>query len=363
MRFVDQHADRVSSRRRLSDQLTAELSSRTRFFARLAAISLCALLAVRGATAQERVPDTIRLKDGSTLKGYATAYDDAHQVLSFHTEDGRDLQLKLAELNTLSVYQVTQSTIPKDNAKAQIQIGNYARDTELYAHALRHYGYAEKADPSLKDAIEKERAILRRKAADFALDNARTALRQGNGDEAKKWLTKIVEQLPNEPQAAEASKLLADLVAREAPEARLPRNTKSPRSLDADLAKGKALYEQMVRKTNEGLTSRSGGTNSTNLWQSALADGDRCLKEIEKLDEKYTDAQSRELLSSYRKVVIDQMVELRLHRASVWTTRSSYNKALEEVNQALALDPHNRDVLAARARIEVASSRGFGWWY
>jgi tetratricopeptide (TPR) repeat protein len=332
-----------------------------RFVERLAAISLCMLIAVQAATAQERVPDTIRLKDGSTLKGYATAYDDAHQVLSFHTEDGRDLQLKLAELNTLSVYQVTQSTIPKDNAKAQIQIGNYARDTGLYAHALRHYGYAEKADPSLKDAIEKERAILRQKAADFALDNARTALRKGDASEAKKWLTKIVEQLPNEPQAAEASKMLADLLAREAPEARLPRNTKSPRSLDDDLSKGKSLYEQMVRKTNEGLTS-SGGTNATNLWQSALADGDRCLKEIEKLGEKYTDSQSRELLSSYRKVIIDQMIELRLHRASVWTTRSSYNKALEEVNQALALDPHNRDVLAARARIEVASSRGFGWY-
>jgi tetratricopeptide (TPR) repeat protein len=328
---------------------------------RLAAVSLCVLLALQSATAQDRIPDTIRLKDGSTLKGYATAYDDAHQVLSFHTEDGRDLKLELAELNTLSVYQVTQSTIPKDNAKAQIQIGNYARDTGLYAHALRHYGYAEKADPSLKDAIEKERAILRQKAADFALDNARTALRKGDASEAKKWLTKIVEQLPNEPQAAEASKMLAELIAREAPAARLPRNTKSPRSLDDDLSKGKSLYEQMVRKTNEGLTS-SGGTNATNLWQSALADGDRCLKEIEKLGEKYTDPQSRELLSSYRKVVIDQLVELRLHRASVWTTRSSYNKALEEVNQALALDPHNRDVLAARARIEVASSRGFGWY-
>src|SRR6516164_9749304 len=116
--------------------------------AAIAAFLLCGLFAAGSAAAQERVPDTIRLKDGSTLKGYATKYDDGAKVLTFRTEDGRDHRLALAELNTLSVYQVTQSTIPKDNAKAQIQLANYARDTGLYAHALRHYGYAEKADPS-----------------------------------------------------------------------------------------------------------------------------------------------------------------------------------------------------------------------
>lgn len=329
----------------------------------IAAILFCGFLAVGRATAQERVPDTIRLKDRTTLKGYATAYDDKAKVLTFHTEDGRDLRLTLDELDTLSVYQVTQSTIPKDNARAQIQLANYARDTGLYAHALRHYGYAEKADPSLKSEIDAERAILRRKAADFALENARTAMRHGKSREAKDWLTKIVEKLPDEPQAVEARKLLDDLFSRESPEAAVPRTRDTQRALAADLARSKSLFDQMQKKTREGLTSRSGGTQATNTWQSALADGDMGLKEIDKLEKKYTDPQSREVLASYRKLFVAQMVELRLHRASVWTTRSSYNRALDEVNQALALDPHNRDVLAARARIEEASSRGFGWWY
>jgi tetratricopeptide (TPR) repeat protein len=318
--------------------------------------------ATTSSTAQERVPDTIRLKNGSTLKGYATAYDAAAQVLSFHTEDGRDLKLELAELNTLSVYQVTQSTIPKDDAKAQIQLANYARDTGLFAHALRHYGYAEKADPSLKDEIEKERANLRRKAAGFALDNARTALQKRDTDGAKKWLTKIVETLPGEPQAAEASALLTEIVSREKPATKLPRESSLATDLESDLGKANGYYEQMKEKTNRGLTS-AGSANATNAWQSALDDGERGMREIEKLEKRYTDSQSREVLSRYRKLFVDQIVELRLHRASVWTTRSSYNKALEEVNQALALDPRNRDVLAARARIEEASSRGFGWWY
>jgi tetratricopeptide (TPR) repeat protein len=329
----------------------------------IAAILVSGFLAASPAFAQERVPDTIRLKDGSTLKGYATAYDDNAKVLTFRTEDGKDRRLTLADLNTLSVYQVTQSTIPKDNAKAQLQLANYARDTGLYAHALRHYGYAEKADPSLKGEIDKERAVLRQKAADFALANARAALAKGDHREAKSWLTKIIEKLPDEPQAAEASKLLQEMLSIEKVDTQLARTRENQQDLESDLARSKKLYEDMQRKTRDGLTSRSGGTQATNTWQSALDDGERGLKEIDKLEKKYTDPRSREVLASYRSAFTAQMVELRLHRASVWTTRSSYNRALDEVNQALALDPKNQQALEARSRIEVASSRGFGWWY
>jgi tetratricopeptide (TPR) repeat protein len=324
-------------------------------------LAACCIL-LGGAFAQDRVPDTIRMKDRTTLKGYATAYDASTQILKFHTVDGRDLDIPLSDLNTLSVYQVTQSTIPKDNARAQLQLANYARDAELFAHALRHYGYAEKADPSLKPEIDKQRAILRQKAGNFALLNAQTALRHGDDAEAKKWLTKIVEKLPEEPQAAEAAKLLDQMFQR-SPKATMTVAKDSRGDLEKDLAPSKAAYESMLEKTRKGLTVANAGTQATNLWQSAIADGERALKNLDKLDKDYTDGRSRETLGTARKMVTDQMVELRLHLASVWTTRSSYNKALGEVNNALALDPRNRDALEARARIEEASSRGFGWWY
>ena len=48
--------------------------------------------------------------------------------------------------------------------------------------------------------------------------------------------------------------------------------------------------------------------------------------------------------------VTDQMVELHLHIASVYSTRSSYNNALSEANKALALEPDNPSALPARAR-------------
>src|SRR4051812_41041163 len=51
------------------------------------------------------------------------------------------------------------------------------------------------------------------------------------------------------------------------------------------------------------------------------------------------------------------MVELRWHRASVWTTRTSYDKPMGEANNALALDPHNREARRAGAHGSSCESR------
>ena len=51
-----------------------------------------------------------------------------------------------------------------------------------------------------------------------------------------------------------------------------------------------------------------------------------------------------------------------LNLASQFMSQTSLNRALSEVNAALALDPRNQAALAMRSRVEVASNRGFGWW-
>lgn len=330
-----------------------------RFLQFVAAPFLLAGLALLCSASQERVVDTIRMKDGSTLRGYATSYNEATKTLGFRTEDGRDLSLKLDQLNTLSVYQVTQSTIPKDNAKGQIQLANYARDTGLYAHAVRHYGYAEKADPSLKPQIDQERVILRQKAAEFCMDNARKAIEKGDRKEAEKWLTIIVQKLPNEPQAAEAAKTLDELFSTERAKREETVAKKAPADLlKTDLKQGKVYYDRMIKFAKEGLTSPGGSPQAINAWENSIDNGGRALKEIDKVEKKYSDEPTRETLGGYRVLINDQIIEVRLNLASLYTTRSSYNKALGEVNQALAIAPENAQALAARARIEEASSSG-----
>jgi len=216
--------------------------------------------------------DNIKTKDGTPLKGRCTAYDAGKKLLSFRTDDGEELQFTLDQLDQRSVYAVNASLIAKDNGKGQLQLANFARDIGLYAHAGRRYGYAEKADPSLKAEVERERAIGRKSAAEYCMKNAQAAIAKKDIADAEHWLTLLVQKLPNEPQAAEASALLEQHYLKE----RASRDDELERDhdelLENDLKRGKQLYDRMIERTRDGLTAKSSG-RSTNLWNGAIDDG------------------------------------------------------------------------------------------
>ncbi len=324
-----------------------------------ASFSLASVLVLAAVAA---AADYVKLKDGKLIKGEAVSYDEPTQTLNFKMEDGTTKGFKLDELDKRSVYLVNHSKVPKDDAAKQIRIGNLARDAELFAHALRHYGYAEQADPSRKAEIDAERATLRKLAAAFGMKKAQDALNKGDKAEAEKWLLKVVEKVPDEPQAKEAAAILEQSYAKTRGEKESKAQSQASDQLKKDLQPGKKSYDDMVRKTQEGLTASTTGSKSTSSWESALGDGDRALDLLDRLVKKYPDPKTQETLGGYRGVVTTQMIELYLHLASALTTRSSYNKALAQVNKALALDPKNERCLATRARIEqAASERGWIW--
>ena len=306
--------------------------------------------------------EKIKLKNGKVVSGRATAYDSEKEVLSFRTEDGKDMKYPMSELDSRSVYLVYSSVIPKDNAKAQLQLANFARDAGLYAHARRRYEYAEQADPGFKAEVEKERVKLRKAAADYCLANARAAQAKGDGKEAQKWLSLLLEKLPNEPQAAEAATMVEASYAREANARDDALEKEHEALLQKDLKKGKEKYDSMIERTQEGLTARN-ASKSEKLWKSALDDGEVVLKEIDRLAKKYADdARVQDGAAKYRQLTVEQMVEIHLHLSSQYTTNSSLKAALREANAALALDPKNGQALAARARIEQASNEGLIDW-
>lgn len=320
-------------------------------------VALAVLLAATAAAA-----DYVKLLNGTYVKGEAVSFDDATQTLTFRMEDGTERKYKLDELDKRSVYLVNQSRVPLDDAAKQIRIANLAREVGLYAHAARHYGYALKADPAMKPEIDREMAQLKKVAAEWGMAKAKAALAKGDRKEAEKWLVKIVEKLPDEPQAQEAAAMLEQTYVKQRTEREIQAQAKAGDQLKQDLQAAKKAYDGMVAKTNQGLTSKTTGSKSTSAWESAIADGKRALSELDKVGKKYPDPETTETLGGYRKMVTDQMVELHLHLASVYTTRSSYNNALTQANQALALEPDNPSALAARARIEqAAAERGWFW--
>jgi hypothetical protein len=316
-------------------------------------LALVAALAVPSLASEQ-----IKLKGGKVVSGRATAYDPDRKVLSFRLDDGQEMQYSMDDLDSRSVYLVYGSVIPKENGKGQLQLANFARDAGLYQHAVRRYGYAAKADPSLKAEVDKGMAELKKRAAAACLANAKAAQAKGNAKETQKWLNILLERLPDEPQAVEAAAMVEANYTREANARDDALEKEHAELIEKDLKKGKKAYDTMIEKTKQGLTARN-SSESSNHWNSALREGETVLKEIDRLEKKYPDDKRiQDGAVKYRKLTIDQMVSIHLHLASRYTANSSLSNAMKEANKALALDPENAQALAARARIEVAANDG-----
>lgn len=320
-------------------------------------VTLCLLLAAP-LTAQE----TIKLKNGERVTGRATAYDSEKHVLSFRKSDGKEVLYTNEQLDLRSLYLVYASVIPEDNGKGQLQLANVARDAGLYKHAVRRYGMAEKADPSLKAQIDSDLALLRRSAAQFCMQNARDAKSAGKSKDVEKWCAILLDKLPEEPEAAEARAMLdATYVAlRNAQDDDLEK--KHAELLKKDLQDGKRRYDRMFERTKEGLTASS-SSKSTQFWEGAIEDGEFVLKELDRIAKEYKDdPKVQEGVVTYRKLTTDQMVEVYMHLASYYSTRTSYDNARKVTNSALALDPKSAVALAQRARIEAAVAESGDRW-
>ena len=305
--------------------------------------------------------DHVKLKGGGYVRGEAVSYDEATETLTFQMEDGSTREFALDDLDKRSVYLVNRSRVPKDDFDKQVRIGRLAVEVELFAHAARHFDQARKADSSRGAEVDAEVAQLKRQAATYGMAKARAAVSDGNLKEAEKWLVKLAEKLPDEPEGAQARQMLDQYYARirDEKEAEVLAKANAEQRKQLEVAEGH--YDKMVEKTSKGLASDRAGSSAVSTWNGALRDGDRALKALDKVDTSGPGTVTTEQVAGYRRMVIDQMVEVHLHLASLWTVRSSYNKALSETNKALALDPRSERALSARARIERAAAER-RWW-
>ena len=303
---------------------------------------------------------TLKLKNGQTFECKVLAYDAPAKTLKVRLENGQEQSYTLDQLDARSVYLVNASLVPKGDANAQLQVANFARDAGLYAHAVRRYEQAVKLDASLKDAVEREMTSLKKSAAAFCMDNARNAVAKNDLKEAEKWLTILVKKLPDEPEAEQASRMLDDYYAQNRAAEVAKADAKASEAIQKDVANGKKKYEQMVEKSKKGLQAK-GNSESEALFRNAIVDGNALLKEIDRVGKKYTAPDQQEKIASYRRIALDQMVEVHMNLASRQCVKSDFRGAMDTVENALALDPGNETALSMRARIEDYSTRGVGW--
>lgn len=331
--------------------------------------ALPALLLLLPCTATARAAlaldlEHLKLADGRTISGNATEYDDALKVVSFTTSDGQKLLLRLDELDPRSAYMLAKSRVDTTSASSELRMANFARDIGLYAHASRHYKEALKLDPAMTADIEKEQARNRTLAAAWCMANAKKSADAGNLADAERWLRAILERLPNEPEAKQATELLDEYYTKSRAAKDDHIEAKDATLLTTKLKRGKDSYDRMVARNKEGLLASPASSKAISAWESAVKDGERALAELDKFAKTNQDPATAELLESYRKVVNEQIIEVYTNMASAQTTRSSFQQAMGSVNKALAIDPQSQSAIAMRSRVEQASAQSGGrvWW-
>lgn len=325
--------------------------------------ALCGLLFLSVVCSNASATDHLKLNSGRKLTGEAKAYDHATQTLTFVTSAGEELKLKADILDRVSAYKLAKSHVDPNNAQEEIRLAVFAADVHLFVHAGRHLDKAEQLDPNLSTEVVKARQEIKASAASFCMSQAQAAVTAGDKREAEKWLTTIVGKLADQPQAAEASKMLQGLY----PENHDSRDDHLEAShgnlLDGELKAGKKYYDQMLRDIQSGLTNTRTTSTAKREFERAWSNGERALKELDRVGKRVSKEQpdTTSTLAEYRSIVVEHMVESQLHLASMLSVQTDYQDAIKAVNLALSVDPNNKDAKAARARIENSASNGWRW--
>ena len=325
--------------------------------------SACGLLGLAVLCSTAGASDHLKLNSGRKLTGEAVAYDHATQTLTFVTSGGEELKLKADALDRVSAYKLAKTHVDPNNAEEELRLAVFASDINLFVHAGRHLDKAERLDPNLAGEVAKARAEVKSSAASFCMEHAQKAMASGDKREAEKWLTTIVSKLADQPQAAEASKMLQGLY----PENHDSRDDHLEAShenlLEGELKTGKKYYDQMLKDIQSGLTNTRTTSTAKREFERAWSNGERALKELDRVGKRLSKEQSdtTAAFAEYRSIVIEHMVESQLHLASMLSVQTDYKDAIKAVNLALSVDPNNRDAKAARARIENSASNGWRW--
>ncbi|MCA8982054.1 MAG: hypothetical protein H6831_14210 [Planctomycetes bacterium] len=325
-----------------------------------------------GGTAASRElgrPQSISLKDGSIVRGVLRADDELSITLEL--SNGAKQTIAYADLAPRSIYRLMKARVTKDDGPGLIELGNYTRDNGLYAYSKRHYQEALAADPELRPQLEDEVAKLREIAGDDLLARAQAALQEGDEKEAERQLSRILSELPNEPAAETAHTLLGDLAA-QAESRRIADETRpstDANAVEEELAPARGRYDRAVEENRKGMLASAGSSKATKHYEKAVSEGDRGRELLEKSTRKNAAlAGFEEAARGLDAQLVGVMVSANLNLAGQSMARSSFNKALNQVNQALLLDPSSSEARSMKSRIESAAAdsgwgNGWGGWY
>jgi len=318
-------------------------------------------------------PQALTLQSGGIVRGILRS--DDRLSITLELSNGAEQTLTYDELAPRSIYRLMKARVSKDDGGGLMELGNYTRDHGLYAYSKRHYVEALTVDPDLRPKIEVEIEKLRVIASDDLLARARTALQKGDTKEAEKQLSRIINELPNEPAADAARVIMSELAAQA--ESQRVNDERAPRAdasaVEKELAPARKRYHRAVDENRKGMLASAGSSRATKHFKKSVDEGERGRKMVERSVKRNQDMTGfKEAAGSLDAQFIDVMVTANLNLAGIAMVKSSFNNALNEVNRALVLDPSRAEARSMKIRIENAAAdsgighgwgNGWGGWY
>ncbi|MHC5064399.1 MAG: hypothetical protein ACYTG5_10545 [Planctomycetota bacterium] len=319
-------------------------------------------------------PRTYLLKDKTVIRAEILAVEGEDVRLRFHVEGGGGIVTrKLEDFTPASQFNIKRAVTDKDDLEGHLALAEFAVQNGLIAagrreiFAAREIAQDHGIAPELEDRIMDEAVRI----IDGLL---REMIAEGKTKDAKHLLREMMQA----PRLSDEQKQeLVDLVhagttttATAKPEE--PSNTaKTPTTESRELSTAEnRQLKPLQERLEKGRSHEKKALMNSRSQSSAISEYNRAIKEFEIIDKNTSSILKRPssssglviALQSLGKEAEDAMISSLLGQASIYFTRSSFNDALDNIGQVLAIDPQNQQALDMRARIEIAANDDDDYW-
>ena len=299
---------------------------------------------------------------GQTLTGELMS-DDGSKIV-FQTDGGTEMTLPYSELDAQTVFRLMYPKIADTDAAGQLKLGDQAAKAKLFDDARDAYALAVKDDPSLTHQVDAKLADLRRAASESLLAEAQHAGEYGRPDVALHDLTTLLHEFPDEPAAQQGRAMLDSLDASQNQARTAAKKQSQSADVQQALAPIESSYQSMGKKIKEGMQQAGQQTVAIDDFNSAIEDGKSARDSLHELQGSAATTPglgpaSQELDGE----LVDQLVNAYTQLANVYNQRGSYNDANTAIEQGLALEPKNQNLLQLQSQIASNASDFSGGGY
>ncbi|MBI3848438.1 MAG: hypothetical protein HY292_27720 [Planctomycetes bacterium] len=314
-------------------------------------------------------PEQIRMRNGSEVNGELVEVKDKTVVLRVRESGGvGQIEVPFDAVDRYSLYRLWAPRVETNGARARIALARWCLDANLPFLAQRQLDAALAAAPELKGEIEPMLDEVHVKGAKILYDSAVDAVDRSDFTAARRRLSQVLTEFSDEPVAADAERLLAGIADREMAEMN-KRETEVRRRLEAratqaskeKLDEAARHHEHGEKADRDGLARTKDSSYAFGKFREAMQHCRAALRAIRDVQKTELTSDGADAAASLARDVKQHLAQSAIHLSSLYSVRRSYHDAATVLNEVLADDPDNGELLAARARVELAAAQRYGY--